>query len=98
MQSHSRAGCGGDRRCLTAAPASALGICVEGAYPPFSEVAADGSIVGFDIDIAKALCGEIGETCELVQVNWDADDPGADRRAAATPSSPRCRTPPSGAG
>ena len=33
-------------------PALALGICVEGAYPPFSEVAADGSVVGFDVDIA----------------------------------------------
>ena len=54
-----------------AAPALALNICVEGAYPPFSETAADGSIVGFDIDIANALCAEIGETCELVKVDWD---------------------------
>ena len=34
-----------------AGPALALNLCVEGAYPPFSETAADGSIVGFDIDI-----------------------------------------------
>jgi polar amino acid transport system substrate-binding protein/arginine/ornithine transport system substrate-binding protein len=54
-----------------AAPALALNICVEGAYPPFSETAADGSIVGFDIDIANALCAEIGETCEMVKVDWD---------------------------
>jgi lysine-arginine-ornithine-binding protein len=54
-----------------AAPALALNICVEGAYPPFSETAADGSIVGFDIDIANALCAEIGESCELVKVDWD---------------------------
>ena len=54
-----------------AMPALALNICVEGAYPPFSETAADGSIVGFDIDIANALCAEIGETCELVKVDWD---------------------------
>ena len=52
-------------------PALALNICVEGAYPPFSETAADGSIVGFDIDIANALCKEIGETCEMVKVDWD---------------------------
>ena len=56
---------------LAASPAAALGICVEGAYPPFSEVEADGSIVGFDIDIANELCGRIGETCELVQVRWE---------------------------
>jgi lysine-arginine-ornithine-binding protein len=52
-------------------PALALNLCVEGAYPPFSETAADGSIVGFDIDIGQALCAEIGETCELVKVDWD---------------------------
>ena len=53
-----------------AGPASALGVCVEGAYPPFSEVLDDGTIVGFDIDIAGALCARIGETCTLVQTDW----------------------------
>jgi lysine-arginine-ornithine-binding protein len=57
--------------CLATGPALALNICVEGAYPPFSETAADGSIVGFDIDIANALCEEIGETCTLVKTDWD---------------------------
>jgi lysine-arginine-ornithine-binding protein len=56
---------------VLASPASALGICVEGAYPPFSEVLDDGTIVGFDIDIAGALCGRIGETCTLVRTDWD---------------------------
>jgi arginine/ornithine transport system substrate-binding protein len=55
---------------LGAGPALALGICVEGNYPPFSEVTPDGRIVGFDVDIAEALCGEIGESCDLVQVSW----------------------------
>ena len=54
-----------------AGPALALNLCVEGAYPPFSETAADGSIVGFDIDIGMALCQQMGETCELVKVDWD---------------------------
>ncbi len=54
-----------------AAPAFALNLCVEGAYPPFSEVAPDGSVVGFDIDIGQALCKQIGETCTLVKVDWD---------------------------
>ncbi len=54
-----------------ATPALALTYCVEGAYPPFSEVAADGSIVGFDIDIGMALCKQMGETCDLVKVDWD---------------------------
>lgn len=48
-----------------------LDICVEGAYPPFSEVLADGSIVGFDIDMTKALCARIGEDCTLVLTSWN---------------------------
>ena len=56
---------------VAAGPALALGLCVEGAYPPFSETSADGSIVGFDPEIGLALCKEIGETCELVKVDWD---------------------------
>ena len=46
-------------------------IGVEGAYPPFSSIAADGKLVGFDIDIAHALCAEMGAKCTLVQQDWD---------------------------
>lgn len=58
---------------LTAAagPALALNICVEGAYPPFSETSPDGSLVGFDIDIANALCAEMGVSCEMMKTDWD---------------------------
>ena len=48
-----------------------LRIGVEGAYPPFSETKPDGSIVGFDIDIANALCDEIGAKCKMVAQDWD---------------------------
>lgn len=46
-------------------------IGVEGAYPPFSEVAPDGTLKGFDIDIANALCKEIKAECTMVQQDWD---------------------------
>lgn len=46
-------------------------IGVEGAYPPFSEVAPDGSLKGFDIDIAKALCAKMQAECTLVQQDFD---------------------------
>ncbi|RVD31934.1 transporter substrate-binding domain-containing protein, partial [Mesorhizobium sp. M4A.F.Ca.ET.020.02.1.1] len=36
-----------------------LRIGTEGAYPPFNNLAADGQLVGFDVDIAKALCDEM---------------------------------------
>jgi len=55
----------------TAAAAADLRICVEGAYPPFSETNAQGEVVGFDIDIANALCDEMGKSCEMVQTEWD---------------------------
>lgn len=58
---------------LASAPAFAadLKICVEGAYPPFSETSPSGELIGFDIDIAKALCDEIGVSCEMAQTEWD---------------------------
>ncbi len=49
----------------------ALRIGVEGNYPPFSQVAADGTLSGFDIDIANALCAEMKASCEMVQQEWD---------------------------
>lgn len=48
-----------------------LRIGVEGAYPPFSSVTADGRLVGFDIDIANALCDQMKVKCELVTQDWD---------------------------
>ncbi len=50
---------------------SKIRIGVEGAYPPFSSVTASGELEGFDIDIANALCDEMGAECELVQQDWD---------------------------
>lgn len=46
-------------------------IGVEGAYPPFSELGADGKIKGFDIDIANALCTQMKAQCTLVQQEFD---------------------------
>ncbi|MEH6452947.1 MAG: ABC transporter substrate-binding protein [Psychromonas sp.] len=46
-------------------------IGVEGAYPPFSKTEADGSLTGFDIDIANALCEEMKVKCTLVKQDWD---------------------------
>ena len=64
---------------LTAGLATAgdkLRIGVEGAYPPFSEKTADGKLIGFDIDIAMALCAEMKRECELVEQDWDGMIPG----------------------
>jgi len=44
---------------------------VEGNYPPFSKLGADGKLSGFDIDIALAVCQKMGAECTLVQQEWD---------------------------
>lgn len=46
-------------------------IGTDGAYPPFSRVV-DGRPVGFDPDVAEALCRRIGAECEVVALGWDA--------------------------
>jgi ABC-type amino acid transport substrate-binding protein len=55
----------------TAAQAEDMRIGVEGAYPPFSEKTASGELIGFDIDIANALCEEMKVTCTMVEQDWD---------------------------
>jgi polar amino acid transport system substrate-binding protein len=46
-------------------------IGTEGAYPPFNNLQADGTLTGFDIDIAKALCDEMKAECTFVTQDWD---------------------------
>ena len=55
-------------------------IGVEGAYPPFSEVGADGKLKGFEIDLAMALCAEMKAECTLVQQDFDGLIPALQSR------------------
>lgn len=40
-------------------------------YPPFSSKDASGKWVGWEIDLMDALCAQMQEKCELVEVAWD---------------------------
>ena len=53
-----------------------LRVGTEGAYPPFNLVDKNGQVQGFDIDIAKALCKEMGMECEFKVQDWDGLIPG----------------------
>lgn len=51
--------------------AAKIKIGTEGAYPPFNSITADGKLVGFDVDIANALCAQMKAECEFVTQDWD---------------------------
>ncbi|WP_137113998.1 ABC transporter substrate-binding protein [Mesorhizobium sp. GR13] len=68
---------------MLATPALAadpLRIGVEGAYAPFSYKEADGTLAGFDIDIAKGLCKQMQRECVLVEQEWDGMIPALKAR------------------
>lgn len=59
---------------LMAGPAAAqdkLRIGTEAAYAPFAFVLPSGELSGFDIDITKALCVEMGADCEIINQAFD---------------------------
>ena len=49
---------------------------MEASYPPFETTNVQGDIVGFDVDIANAICKEIGATCHFKNLPFDALIPG----------------------
>lgn len=50
--------------------ADRLRVASEGAYPPFNSLNEKGELVGFDIEIARAVCLVMGVSCEIVAEPW----------------------------
>jgi polar amino acid transport system substrate-binding protein len=51
-------------------------IAMDATYPPFESLDPSGNIVGFDKDIADALCAQMKVTCEFTNQAWDGIIPG----------------------
>jgi polar amino acid transport system substrate-binding protein len=47
-----------------------IGVAAE-PYPPFTSKDTTGQWVGWEIDLANAVCAEIKEKCEIVETAWD---------------------------
>lgn len=56
---------------FSAQAAEVLRFSTDGGYPPFSETNDKGEMIGFDIDIGKALCAQMKRECTFEQIDWD---------------------------
>ncbi|NKI73072.1 arginine ABC transporter substrate-binding protein [Dickeya sp. CFBP 2040] len=56
--------------------AETIRFATEASYPPFESVDASNQIVGFDIDLANALCKHIQATCTFSNQAFDSLIPG----------------------
>ncbi len=61
---------------MGSAHAEKIRIATEGAYPPFNMKNTKGELIGFDVDIARALCDQMKADCEIVAQDWDGIIPG----------------------
>jgi polar amino acid transport system substrate-binding protein len=49
-----------------------LRFVTESDYPPFNYYDEDGTLTGFNIDLARAICAELAVTCEINPGDWDS--------------------------
>jgi len=57
---------------LGASAAQTIRFATEASYPPFEFVDADNKIQGFDVDLANALCREMGAECTFTNQAFDS--------------------------
>jgi polar amino acid transport system substrate-binding protein len=57
---------------------STIRFLTEDDYPPFNFAGADGQLQGFNIDLARAICAELGANCTIQPRRWDLLLPALD--------------------
>ena len=60
------------KKTSVAASAQELTFAMEPSYPPFETTNEKGEIIGFDVDLANAICKEIQATCKFKGEAFDA--------------------------
>src|SRR5574337_1289599 len=40
-------------------------------YPPFEFLGADGALAGYNVDLARSICGELKASCTVQPRRWD---------------------------
>lgn len=63
--------CGGDKENTTNQEKT-IRIVTESSFKPFSYLDNQGNVVGFEIDLANALCQEMKAKCEINSQDWDS--------------------------
>ena len=51
--------------------ADKIKIGTEGAYPPWNSKDASGALIGFEVELAKVLCENMGHECTIIEQDWD---------------------------
>lgn len=49
-----------------------LRVITESDYPPFNYYDEDGQLIGFNVDLARAICRELAVPCEISTAEWNA--------------------------
>jgi ABC-type amino acid transport substrate-binding protein len=47
-------------------------IATDGHYPPFSSLDGEGRPIGYDVEVARAVCARLRADCEITAIGWDA--------------------------
>lgn len=70
--------CGGDKPADSTSANTApqgetvIRVATESSFKPFSYLDNQGNVVGFEIDLANALCAELKAKCEITSQEWDS--------------------------